>query len=165
MSPNNMVLFDFSGKEDLDYWAIVDDGVMGGLSQGQMSINKAGHAVFQGDVRLENNGGFSSVRCRFRDVDAKGYEKMVIRLKGDGKRYQFRVKSDMYDYHSYITYFQTSGEWETIEVTLADMYPTFRGMNLRMPNYPGETIEEIAFLIANKKAESFRLEIDSISLK
>ena len=45
------------------------------------------------------------------------------------------------------------------------MYPTFRGRTLDMPDYPGETLAEIAFFIANKKAENFRLEIDQIGLE
>ena len=45
------------------------------------------------------------------------------------------------------------------------MYRAFRGNKLNIPNYPIITLEEIAFLIANKKEESFQLEIDSIILE
>jgi hypothetical protein len=45
------------------------------------------------------------------------------------------------------------------------MYPSYRGRKLDLPNYPGKTMEEITFLIANKQEEHFKLEIDSISLK
>jgi hypothetical protein len=45
------------------------------------------------------------------------------------------------------------------------MKPTFRGRVLDIPNYPGETMEEIAFLISNKKNEAFQLEISKISLQ
>jgi NADH dehydrogenase [ubiquinone] 1 alpha subcomplex assembly factor 1 len=45
------------------------------------------------------------------------------------------------------------------------MEPGFRGMKPNIPDYPGKQMEEISFLIANKKAESFRLEIDKILLK
>ena len=44
------------------------------------------------------------------------------------------------------------------------MYPAFRGRKLNKSNYDDEGIEEIAFLIGNKKAEAFKLEIDSIVL-
>ncbi|WP_286938426.1 MULTISPECIES: hypothetical protein [unclassified Algoriphagus] len=40
----------------------------------------------------------------------------------------------------------------------------FRGRDLNMENFPGDQVEEIAFLIGNKKAESFKLEIDYIKL-
>ncbi len=161
----NMVIFDFKNDSDLSSWTPVVDVVMGGRSDGDFEINLEGHAVFQGKVSLENNGGFSSVRYRFSQKNIAGFSKMMIRLKGDGKRYQFRVKSDQSDRHSYIYYFQTTGDWQQIEIPLFEMKPSFRGMELNMPNYPGEVLEEIAFLIGNKKAETFRLEIDKIILK
>jgi len=86
-------------------------------------------------------------------------------LKGDGESYQFRVKSSANDRHSYIAKFTTSGKWETIEINLNDMYPAFRGYTLDIPNYPAASLAQIAFLIGNKKAESFELEIDKIILK
>ena len=157
-----MVLFDFNKESDLSNWMVVDDVVMGGRSNGDFNINEAGHGVFQGKVSLENNGGFSSVRYNFNQKNVEGLSKMVIRLKGDGKAYQFRVKSSRYDRHSYIYTFQTTGEWEEIEVPLSEMKPGFRGMQLSIPNFPGKVMEEIAFLISNKKAETFILEIDKI---
>lgn len=160
-----MVLFDFNKGADLSNWTIVDDRVMGGRSQGNLEINKSGHAVFSGDVSLENNGGFSSLRFQFEADNLEEYTTAEITLKGDGKRYQFRVKSDRGEYQSYIYYFETSGDWETVEIPLSEMAPSFRGRKLDMPNYEGETMEELAFLIANYKAESFALEIDKIVLK
>ena len=88
-----------------------------------------------------------------------------IRIKGDGKRYQLRVKSKTTAYFSYIAYFVTNGAWQTVDILFRDMYPSFRGNKLDMPNYPGDTMEEIAFLIANKKAEDFKLEIARIELR
>lgn len=160
-----MTIFNFDRESNLQDWLVVDDVVMGGRSDGRFYLSEEGHGVFTGKVSLENNGGFSSVRYRFAPRKAEGFTKAVIRLRGDGKRYQFRVKADGYDRHSYISYFQTTGEWQTVEIPLAEMYPTFRGRTLRMPNYPGERLSEVAFLIANKQAESFKLEIDFIELR
>jgi hypothetical protein len=86
-------------------------------------------------------------------------------VKGDGKDYQFRLKSSSSDYYSYVTTFATSGEWQEIEINMADMYPTFRGRTLDQANFPGDQMEEIAFLIGNKKNEDFKLLIDKIELK
>jgi hypothetical protein len=44
------------------------------------------------------------------------------------------------------------------------MYPRFRGYRLDIPNYQGESLTEIAFLIGNKVRETFQLEIDYINL-
>jgi NADH dehydrogenase [ubiquinone] 1 alpha subcomplex assembly factor 1 len=159
------LIFDFSTDTDPAAWRVVDDVVMGGRSDGHFSINEAGNGVFAGKVSLENNGGFSSVRHRFEAKPVDEYTHCVIRLKGDGRRYQLRFKSSLNDAHSYIYYITTSGEWEEITVPLAEMYPTFRGRKLRMPNYPGEQLAEIAFLIGNKEAEPFRLELDYLRLE
>lgn len=160
----NFMLADFSNDYNPNSWLVVDDVVMGGRSNGTFRINKDGHGVFKGNVSLENNGGFSSVRHRFNTLDVSSYKKVVIKLKGDGNRYQFRLKSSLSDYHSYISYFETNKKWQTIEINLNDMYPTFRGRRLRRMNFPGDEIAEIAFLIGNKKAQEFELIIDNIQL-
>ena len=104
------------------------------------------------------------MRNRFAKIVPNKYSKVIIRVKGDGKRYQFRIRSKIADDHVYIAFFETSNELEDIEILLSDMYPTFRGKRLEKPNYSKESLEEIAFLIGNKKAEGFKVEIDSIIL-
>lgn len=157
-------VFDFSTNSDLSYWRVVDDGVMGGRSAGRLSLNTDGNAVFKGYISLDNNGGFSSVRYRENRISLDTQSKFVLRVKGDGKKYQFRVKAQARQYFSHIYYFHTTGDWETIEIPFEQMYPTFRGRRLNGPNYQGEQIEEIAFLFGNKKEESFKLEIDKIEI-
>lgn len=158
------MLVDFSEPNSLSDWRIVDDVVMGGRSDGKFYKTRNGNAVFEGRVSLENNGGFSSIRHRFPKLNVEGKTTVKIKLKGDGKAYQFRIKSQTRDYFSYINDFTTSGEWEEVEIVLADMYPAFRGRNLNMPNFESSTIEEVAILIGNKKEENFRLEIASIEI-
>jgi len=165
MSMMQALLFDFHPASRLDNWFVVDDGVMGGLSQGRFFINEEGHGEFSGEVSLENNGGFSSVRYRFEALDVSSYKQIHLRIRGDGKRYQVRAKTNAADRHSYVSYFETSGEWQTIAFELNDLKPTFRGNRLNMPNFPGKQLEEIGFLIGNKTAEPFRLEIDWIGLQ
>lgn len=162
---NDFILFDFKKGNKLGDWKIVNDVVMGGRSEAQFEINSEGCGVFSGQISLENNGGFSSLRYRFESLDVIKYKKVVLKLKGDGKAFQFRLKPNLTHAHSYVKHFQTSGEWESIEIDFKDMYPQFRGRVLDMPNYSGERVTEVAFLIANKRAEAFRLEIESIRLK
>lgn len=161
----SQVIFDFNHEADIKKWIIVDDVVMGGRSSGDFILNGEGHGVFHGNVSLENNGGFSSVRYRSGKLPINNKTKFLIRLKGDGKAYQLRIKSETSDYKSYIMPFNTSGKWQEIEINLADMYPSFRGRRLSEPNFTGKYLEEISFLIANNKNEDFRLIIDVIKLR
>lgn len=165
-APNKpMELYDFNVDCDLSNWYVLDDGVMGGRSAGNLRVNEEGNGLFYGEVSLENNGGFSSIRHNFSQRDIAGYSLCKVLLKGDGKKYQFRVKTGPYDRHSYIYHFETSGEWETITIPLEELYPAFRGRTLDMPNYPAKLLAELSFLISNKKAESFKLELDKITLE
>ena len=104
---NSQLIFDFNNNANISDWKIVDDVVMGGRSNGTFKIDSDGNGVFSGEVSLENNGGFSSLRYQFEQKNVEPYTTATIRLKGDGKRYQFRVKSDQNDYQSYIYYFNT----------------------------------------------------------
>ena len=162
---NAQMIFDFNENADLSNWLIVNDVVMGGRSNSSFGLNPEGHAMFSGDVSLENNGGFASVRYRFPKMEVGAYKKIRIRCKGDGKRYQFRVKDNSDHYYTFIAHFETTGEWETIEIELNTLYPNFRGRKLDMANFHGEFMEEIGILIANKKAEGFELLIDRIELE
>lgn len=138
---------------------------MGGKSDSDFYLNQEGNAIFKGNVSLENNGGFAMVKHAFPTIDVKQYSTIILKLRGDGKRYQFRLKSNSDQQESYISHFLTSKEWQIVEIPLSELYPTYRGRKLEMPNYPGEVMEEIAILIGNKKAESFQIEIKWIAFK
>ena len=161
---SSKTIFEFKQNSDLKEWTVVDDVVMGGNSSGTFNSDRDGFGVFEGKISLENNGGFSSVRYRFSKINVKEYTKIRVKLKGDGKEYQFRIKSNSEDSHSYIAHFSTSGKWEEIEIPLKQMFPTFRGRTLKLPNFFNDYIEEIAFLIGNKTKENFKLLIDKIEL-
>ncbi|KKN12582.1 hypothetical protein LCGC14_1015030 [marine sediment metagenome] len=159
------VIFDFDKTANIENWRTVDDVVMGGESSSTFRLDATGLGVFEGSISLENNGGFSSLRYDFQKINVNHYTKIHIKIKGDGKDFQFRIKDNTETSHSYIKPFSTTGDWQEIEIFLADMYPQYRGRRLDMPNFSEDYIEEITFLIGNKKEENFKLLIDSIVLK
>jgi NADH dehydrogenase [ubiquinone] 1 alpha subcomplex assembly factor 1 len=161
----SMTLFNFTTDSDISNWSIVDDVVMGGRSDGNMSLNKEGHAEYTGEISLKNNGGFSSLRYYFKSLNTANFSKFILKVKGDGKAFQFRVKDNRNYRYSYIVTFATTGDWQTIEIPFSKMYGSYRGRILDIPNFEGKQMEEITFLIGNKKEENFRLLINSISLE
>mgnify|MGYP005823356455 CR=1 FL=1 len=165
MNNSSHTIFEFSKLSNITSWRVVDDVVMGGVSSGNFEINEKGNGLFTGEISLDNNGGFSSLRYRFDKINVENFTKVILKIKGDGKKYQFRVKDNSQNDYSYIQSFETSNNWELIEINLSDMYPAFRGRNLDMSNFSSTKIEEIALLIGNKKEETFRLEISKIYLQ
>ncbi|WP_117884944.1 CIA30 family protein [Aureibaculum luteum] len=160
-----MVLFDFNKNTDISHWKVTNDAVMGGKSVGQFLLDNEGNGVYKGEVSLENNGGFSSVKTTFEPKNIADFNTFILKIKGDGKAYQFRIKSDTSQRHSYIYKFDTTGDWQTIEIPLSDLHPVFRGRKLDLPNFCDHLLAVVTFLIANKKNESFQLKIASIDLK
>ena len=162
---NSNIIFEFNADCAIESWQVVDDVVMGGMSFGQCSLNEDGNGLFKGDVSIENNGGFSSIRLNTKPIQTASFEAIVLRIKGDGSTFQFRVKRSTYERHSYVFNFETSGQWETISIPLNQMTPRFRGYSLDLPNFDQEPIEQLGFLKASKKNTAFQLEIKRISLK
>ena len=162
---NILMLFDFTKEANLKNWCVVNDTVMGGESAGKMGADAQGNGLFEGHVSLDNNGGFTSIKYDAGKIELQGYNKFVIVLKGDGKTYQFRVKTNSNDYYSYVYSFETNDNWQTIEIPFSSMAPSFRGQSLNMANFPGDYLEEIGFLIGNKTAEDFKIAIDNITVQ
>lgn len=156
------MILNFDLKSNLQNWKIVNDTVMGGISKSKFYLNSNGEGTFEGTVSLANNGGFCAVKYVFIPIKLVGATHFSIRIKGDGNTYQFRVKSNNNDSHSYVFPFKTDTNWQTIKIPFSKLYPVFRGQTLDLPNFEGIIVSEITFLIGNKKEESFQLLIDAI---
>lgn len=155
-------MYTFSTQTNIKEWRIVNDGVMGGISRSSLVLTDAGHGKFSGRVSLANNGGFASIQLNTTIKLAEEKKFIVLRVKGDGKRYEFRLKGDISQAESYVHPFATSGEWENLKLAISEFYPQFRGRKLNIPNFNFKSIEQWSFLIANKQEEDFELLIDWI---
>ncbi len=158
-------IYTFVSQTNIKEWQIVNDGVMGGLSKSTLILSDGGHGKFSGHITLDNNGGFASIQLNTRIKVEEDKKFIILRVKGDGKRYEFRLKNDYSKPQSYVHQFTTSGEWENIKLEINKFYPTFRGRQLNIPNFNFESIEQLSFLIANKQEEDFELLIDWIGLE
>ena len=120
--------------------------------------------IFSGTMSLENNGGFSSVRSEWREMDLSEFDGILIRVKGDGKTYRFRLRSaETGNEVSYNSYFKTLPDtWITIFVPFRDMVPTFRGFVLDQDPINQERLSSFGFMLSDKQPGEFALEVDWI---
>lgn len=147
---------------DIEPWRAINDGVMGGLSAGGMQQSDEG-LKFTGKLSLENNGGFSSVR-RPVNQDLSNTTMVRIQVRGDGRDYQFRIRQNTgFDGIAWSSLFSTSDQWQTIDLALDQFIPVFRGRTVPQagPVIPAG-IQQIGFLLADKNAGRFELEIRRI---
>ncbi|WOO40705.1 CIA30 family protein [Rubellicoccus peritrichatus] len=166
---DSVTIDDFSkAKAESNSWYAVNDGVMGGLSQGGVSFENAGILKFAGTLSLENNGGFSSIRKNVNQAGLEAGKGLKLRVKGDGRDYDLRLTtSDRFRYMeiSYRAKFKTTAdEWTTVEIPFSQLKPSVRGRALDGPQFnPGQT-ESIGLILADKVPGDFQIEIDWIEL-
>lgn len=117
-----------------EVWGALDDVVMGGVSQSGFRLADAS-ALFSGTVSTENSGGFASVRTRNFEpaIDLSDFAGIELRLKGDGSRYKFMLRSETrWDGVAYCASFDTiANQWTTVKVPFTDFIPVFRAKTVR----------------------------------
>jgi monofunctional biosynthetic peptidoglycan transglycosylase len=156
------MLIDFTENEEGNHWVAINDDVMGGISQSRIELSPTATAIFSGQLSLENNGGFASIRRRAENYSLEGCTHVMLKIKGDGRTYQFRVKTDdQYDGIGYRALFATDArQWQTIILPFDSFCASFRGKPVPgAPVLHPEQIRQIGFLLADKQPGSFCLEI------
>jgi monofunctional biosynthetic peptidoglycan transglycosylase len=159
-SASEKTVFDFQSPANAP-WQIVNDDVMGGVSTSSFRITN-GVAVFRGELSVESNGGFASVRSlgtRFDLGDADGF---VIRVRGDGRRYKFTARMDRsFDSALYQCAFTTrQGVWAEHRLPVKDFVASFRGRVLTdVPPLNPAKVSSVGFLISDNQAGSFQLDV------
>lgn len=164
-SASEKFLYSFEGNTNTPGWQIVNDDVMGGVSTSRFEVLTNGVAVFSGVVSLENNGGFASLRSSPMRQDLTGTDAFVLRVRGDGRRYKFTVRTETgFNAPNYQADFTPKpGEWEELRLPFKDFVPTFRGRVLTaMPPLNPSKTASLGILISDNQAGPFRLELSWI---
>jgi hypothetical protein len=161
-------LFSFGSAASVADWSAIDDAVMGGVSRSCMRHDPAGHAVFEGIVSLEHNGGFASVRSRPMDLGVPGAVCYLLEVRGDGKRFKLNLRTDdAFDGTHYQSAFEApAGTWALVRLPLSDFRPNFRGRDVPgAPPLDPARVRQVGLLIADRQAGSFALALRSICVE
>jgi NADH dehydrogenase [ubiquinone] 1 alpha subcomplex assembly factor 1 len=155
---------DFSNPQETQNWIIVNDTVMGGRSRASLSVEK-NMLVFAGDLSLQNNGGFASIRRIYEPLSWNRSEKLEIKVLGDGRSYQFRLRTNQNaDGVAYVANFTTTkNQIQTLQFNIKDFTPQFRGRLVSgAPALNFSDIAQIGFMLADKNPGQFVLQISHI---
>ena len=165
-SMRTLVSFDESVAEPR--WVAVNDGVMGGRSTGGPRV-AGGQLEFTGELSLANNGGFASVRSVGVNFDLSDATTVVLRVRGDGRRYQLRLATDARHRGIAVSFGAgfdtTAGQWTEVRVPLDSLEATVRGSRLQGPPMDASRVREIGLLIADKREGPFALSVDWIAVE
>ncbi|MEZ8152295.1 CIA30 family protein [Vibrio splendidus] len=159
-------MIDFTQASEHQNWTATNDDVMGGISTGGL-IYLDNMSQFRGELSLENNGGFSSIK---RSIESPSHEidSAELVLVGDGRTYQLRFTTSKDGNRvQYKHEFDTiKGEQLNKVFHFNDFQAVFRGRLLNdAPELRARDIKQIGFLIADKQLSSFELNLIQLHFK
>jgi hypothetical protein len=155
------LIIDFTNDKS---WRPLNDGVMGGLSEGRITWDEGMHWV--GQTRLENNGGFSSVRAAWGEYNLEGLNSITIRCKGEGGPFKLTMEMSQrwwmpYAYAS----FEPTADWQDITIDAKDLRwsQAFTGDMETLPLQQAlGSVIRLGFMKYDGTAQAFDLEVASI---
>lgn len=164
----SLTLFDFTGADAAKEWQTVNDGVMGGVSEGRFKITETKAMEFFGTLSLANNGGFASVRTKPKKLDLEKGDTLVAKVRGDGREYML----NLYPARSQVAYSYRAAvptkkdEWIEVKIPLDKFEATSFGRVVKNAGAvsPAE-INALGFMLGDKKAGPFKMEIEWIKVE
>jgi hypothetical protein len=158
---SRMTLFDFESDEDAA-WRVVNDGVMGGRSQGYVEVED-GTLRFTGTL-VTQGGGFTSIRAA-RTADLEGYDGVELRVRGGGRTFEVEV-DDGTRYGgrrvSRRAPFETTEQWAWVRVPFSALRTTVFGEPVSAPPVELTDVRGVGLYILDGIDGPFRLEVDAI---
>ena len=144
-------------------WVIVNDGVMGGRSQGAVTTETS-QMQFTGNI-VTDGGGFSSVR-RLLDGGLDESDGLQLRLRTDERRYEVLL-TDIDSQAYRVTYYaplKTEGDgWQVINVSFDDLEARIFGRRVDAPPFQPQNVTTIGIILADGADGEFSLELEWIS--
>ena len=143
-------------------WYSVNDDVMGGVSHGSPARNKVTKDLkFWGQLSLENNGGFSTIRTDVGDALDNSCG-LKVHVRGDGRTYQFTAyPADMKGRYQ-MDVPTVKGEDTHFDVDFGELEYHFWGWKKPMKPLTVDNVKGIGFMIADKDTTPFDLDIVDI---
>jgi NADH dehydrogenase [ubiquinone] 1 alpha subcomplex assembly factor 1 len=161
-------LLDFTGADVAQKWQAVNDGVMGGVSDGRFRITQDKTLEFFGTLSLENNGGFASVRTKPTELDIQAGDTLIAHVKGDGREYVLNIytKSRRMAFSYRATLPTTKDQWTDVAIPLDEFIPTAFGRRVQGmgPVEPAQ-INGLGFMLSDKKPGAFKLEVGWVKVE
>lgn len=160
-SPMSVTLFTFDRADEAE-WTVINDGVMGGRSQGFVALEE-GTLRFTGTL-VTQGGGFTSVRAP-RVVDLTGQVGIELRVRGSGRRFEVEVSDGLGSFGRMVSRrasFATSAEWTVVRIPFSALRSTIFGRPVNAPPIDLARIRSIGLYILDGQDGPFRLEVDYI---
>jgi NADH dehydrogenase [ubiquinone] 1 alpha subcomplex assembly factor 1 len=135
-------VLDFVGPDIAQKWQAVNDGVMGGVSDGRFRITEEKTLEFFGTLSLENNGGFAYY---------------VLNIYTKSRRMAFSYRAPLPT---------TKDEWTEVKVPLEAFIPTAFGRQVQgLGPVDSSQINGLGFMLSDKKPGTFQMQVEWVKVE
>lgn len=157
------ILVSFNSEANQLTWQPLGDRVMGGQSDGTIARSEDGTGIFHGIVRLDNGGGFASVKADLPEpFDAAHHTGIELVALGDGKTYKIGLRNST-DRRSIVyqhAFTPDTEDWSRIQLPFSDFVPTWRGKTVT----DAEPLDiahlaSVSLFVSGRQAGEFQLEM------
>ena len=157
-------LTDFDGDQTAQ-WIVVNDGVMGGRSNGTITASDSA-MQFTGNV-VTAGGGFTSVRLRLDGNELTDTTRVKLRVRSDQRTYGLTLEDSTQAGQRGVSYradltIDDADSWTTSELSFAELRPSVFGQAVDAPPFNPDEASEFGIIIADGLDGDFALEIDWI---
>lgn len=148
-------------------WRVVNDTVMGGVSQSRVEATDT--VTFSGELSLERNGGFASMRASVPEGALVDGTALRLVLRGDGRTYDLTLRRADVPLRagSYRVPVVTEVGRSTVEVPLSAFRPSSFGrpvMGAPALDARLDRVDTIGVMLADKQPGAFALEILEVTV-
>ncbi len=160
-----MMKIEFDNREDFAAWRVVNDGVMGGKSEGGI-LSKDGYMNFSGTINT-NGGGFSSIRKWMEPGAFEDAQALTFKIRSDGRKYQVNLRTGARYWGRSVAYradipATPAGEWAEVSIKLTDLSPSVFGRNVKARAFDKSDVRILGIILADGQDGPFNLDIKEI---
>jgi len=142
-------------------WYSVNDNVMGGRSLGSFRVQED-HLEFFGEINT-NGGGFASIRHDIENRDLSGIDRIRLSIKTAGRTYSLNLRDQAANQKrlSHTAPIQTpkSDGFQTLEVPLSTLIPTFRGTPVQAQTFDPANAHSLSIMLSDGVDGPFALDL------
>ena len=164
----NMLSFEILPKKDIDIdaWRFIKDQVMGGKSDGSMSLKEFTNQNFdfisaKGNVSTDG-GGFLMFRKEINANNLSNFSKVKFKARGNNEKYfiHIKTKGSIFPWVRYLGEFEVTDEWQDFEIEFTE----FIRYSNKTPKKRNLNPKKIKLIGVEASGRDFDMEIDIASM-
>ncbi len=151
---------------DIDSWRFIKDQVMGGKSDGYMSLEKSKNQDFdfisaKGNVSTDG-GGFLMFRKEIVEDNLDNFSRVKFKARGNNEQYfiHIKTKGSIFPWVRYLGIFEVTEEWQDFEIEFTE----FVRYSNKRPKKRNLNPKKIKLIGVEASGRDFDMEIDVASM-